>query len=245
VKSFADFGITLPAGAHGEIKLTCPECSHARKKRNFPCLNVNLYKGIWHCWHCGWSGGLAPGAAAMSLTRTPPRASKEQRGFTGYAAGIWSESIPITPASVAGRYLLGRRCALPPADSDLRWHPGLKHTLTGRTFPALVGLITHAEDYRRRLGLHRTYLAADGTGKAAVGELHSAKMTLCRPLQLGCIRLWPDERVDDRARDRRGRRDRSEPCVGLRAGVVLHGRRTLDGLPCARRHRVVDDSRGP
>ena len=189
--TFADFGITLPAGACGEVKTTCPECSHTRKKRNYPCLNVNTDKGIWHCWHCGWSGGLDPGAAARPLH---PSATKpqEQCGFTDYAARIWAETVPITAGCIAGRYLTGRRCALPPQDSKLRWHPALKHFESGRTFPARVGLVTHAEDSRKRLGLHRTYLAAGGSGKA---DVRDAKMSLCSPLKGGCIRLWPDQWV--------------------------------------------------
>lgn len=61
MKTFADFGITLKAGAHGETKTTCPQCSSSRKKKNYPCLNVNCDEGVWHCWHCGWAGTLKGG----------------------------------------------------------------------------------------------------------------------------------------------------------------------------------------
>ena len=44
-----------------EIKTTCPQCSPTRKKKNQPCLNVNTDLGVWHCWHCDWSGGLSKG----------------------------------------------------------------------------------------------------------------------------------------------------------------------------------------
>ncbi|MBF0410954.1 MAG: toprim domain-containing protein [Candidatus Riflebacteria bacterium] len=60
-KSFYDFGIQIPAGKSGEIKTICPQCSPGRKKKNYPCLNVNTEKGIWHCWHCEWSGSLKDG----------------------------------------------------------------------------------------------------------------------------------------------------------------------------------------
>lgn len=39
-----------------EVKSTCPQCSHTRKKAKQKCLNVNLETGVWHCWHCEWSG---------------------------------------------------------------------------------------------------------------------------------------------------------------------------------------------
>jgi twinkle protein len=56
--NFSDVGIYVKAGAHGQIKTTCPQCSPTRKKKNYPCLNVNVDDGVWNCWHCGWSGAL-------------------------------------------------------------------------------------------------------------------------------------------------------------------------------------------
>lgn len=61
MKTFTDFGIELRPGATGETKTTCPRCSASRKKRNYPCLNVNVDEGMWNCWHCGWSGTLKGG----------------------------------------------------------------------------------------------------------------------------------------------------------------------------------------
>ena len=60
-KTFADFGIDTRGKVSGEIKTTCPMCSASRRKRNYPCLNVNLDKGLFHCWHCEWAGGLSVG----------------------------------------------------------------------------------------------------------------------------------------------------------------------------------------
>lgn len=62
MKTFGDFRIELPAGASGEIDITCPECSPTRKKKHARCLSVNVEKGTWLCQHCGWSGGLLQGA---------------------------------------------------------------------------------------------------------------------------------------------------------------------------------------
>ena len=56
MKTLIDYGIDV-AGKHGvEVKTICPQCSSSRKKKNYPCLNVNTEKGVWNCWHCGWSG---------------------------------------------------------------------------------------------------------------------------------------------------------------------------------------------
>lgn len=61
MKSYSDYGISIPSGSSGEIKTTCPQCSDSRKKKHLKVLNVNLDKNVWHCWHCGWGGGLKEG----------------------------------------------------------------------------------------------------------------------------------------------------------------------------------------
>lgn len=61
MKTFADFGIDLGTKTGEEIKVTCPQCSAQRKKKTYPCLNLNTEKGVWNCWHCGWSGSLKAG----------------------------------------------------------------------------------------------------------------------------------------------------------------------------------------
>jgi len=61
MKTFADYRITIPHGASGEVDTICPECSAERKKKNARCLSVNMVKETWFCHHCGWSGGLADG----------------------------------------------------------------------------------------------------------------------------------------------------------------------------------------
>jgi twinkle protein len=71
MKSFADFGIDVHGKTSGECKVTCPRCSHTRKKKRYPCLNVSLDKGVWHCWHCEWAGSLQGGEDRRSSP--PPR----------------------------------------------------------------------------------------------------------------------------------------------------------------------------
>lgn len=61
LNTFEDFGIHLRSGSTGECKTTCPQCSSSRKKKTTPCLNVNVEKGVWNCWHCGWGGTLKAG----------------------------------------------------------------------------------------------------------------------------------------------------------------------------------------
>lgn len=57
--NFNDFQIQIPNGkTTGEIKTLCPKCSHTRKKKTDKCLSVNVSKGVWHCFNCGWDGCL-------------------------------------------------------------------------------------------------------------------------------------------------------------------------------------------
>ncbi len=67
MKTFADFRISIPGGASGEVDVTCPECSPQRKKKNTRCLSVNIEKGAWLCAHCGWAGGLGKGVQRNDL----------------------------------------------------------------------------------------------------------------------------------------------------------------------------------
>ena len=61
MKTFSEYGIDIEPGATGEVKARCPQCSDSRKKKYLKVLNVNLDKGVWHCWHCDWGGGLKEG----------------------------------------------------------------------------------------------------------------------------------------------------------------------------------------
>lgn len=37
-------------------KTICPKCSHDRKKKNDPCLSVNVESGMYKCHNCDWKG---------------------------------------------------------------------------------------------------------------------------------------------------------------------------------------------
>ena len=56
-EKFKDIGINIGNKA-GEIQITCPKCSHKRKKKSQKCLSVNVEKGLYNCHHCGWSGNI-------------------------------------------------------------------------------------------------------------------------------------------------------------------------------------------
>lgn len=45
--------INLRGRSKGLLKTLCPVCSHTRKKKNDPCLSVNLNKNVAKCHNCG------------------------------------------------------------------------------------------------------------------------------------------------------------------------------------------------
>ena len=70
--TWEELGIDIRGKTSGEVKTVCPRCSAYRKKSNYPCLNVNLDKGVFHCWHCEWSGSLQKGEERRSNPAASP-----------------------------------------------------------------------------------------------------------------------------------------------------------------------------
>lgn len=145
MKSWADERIDVKGKSSGEIKTTCPQCSSTRKKKNFPCLNVNLDKGIWNCWHCGWSGSLAKGEyqAPMKLYRRPDYVAKA----SGLPTQVleWFEERGITEAVL-------RRNQIGSAPS---YFPQVEEERPAISFPYLRGSEVVNVKYRTRDKLFR------------------------------------------------------------------------------------------
>lgn len=72
MKNFASFGIYLPASSSGKIYSQCPKCSSARRKKTAKCLGVDVERGTWTCFHCGWHGNLKFG----EFTKPEPHKEK-------------------------------------------------------------------------------------------------------------------------------------------------------------------------
>jgi phage/plasmid primase-like uncharacterized protein len=73
--------------------------------------------------------------------------------------------------------------------NTLRFHPAALHSPTSQNLPCLIARIRGPNG--GALGVHRTFLRADGTGKADVAP---AKMML-GPSSGGAVRFGPDNRV--------------------------------------------------
>lgn len=206
-KTFADFGVVVPAGATGEIDTTCPECSQQRRKKNVRCLSVNVAVGTWLCHHCGWRGGLGSlrqdwksGYRAPAHQLPAVRWKRNQRRLNE----VWAESVSLShPKAVSARVYLHHRglgavlnCDKPMA--ALRLHPRLiywngscsKPVVVGR-YPALVAMVCDPEG--QPVALHRTYLKQDGQGKADDVSSPRKMMPPGRPngLRGGAVRLHP------------------------------------------------------
>jgi putative DNA primase/helicase len=97
------------------------------------------------------------------------------------AFALW-ESAKQARCTPVETYLASRGISLPAPDA-LRFHPDLKHP-SGGIWPAMVALVTNGVD-GQPIGIHRTYLARDGIGKAPV---EPQKMML-GPCRGGVVRL--------------------------------------------------------
>lgn len=130
-------------------------------------------------WARAWTGG----AVAPRMARPEPM--RPVRDTAALARALWQEAAPARGTPVEA-YLRGRGLALP-GDAPLRFHGRCPR---GRErLPAMLALMSDAGS-AAPCGVHRTFLAPDGSGKAA-GQ---AKMMAGRA---GVIRLVPDEEVTD------------------------------------------------
>lgn len=73
--------------------------------------------------------------------------------------------------------------------NTLRFHPEVQHTPSGQTLPAILAQIRGPQG--QPLGVHRTYLKPDGSGKA---DVRPPKMML-GPASCGAVRFGPDVQV--------------------------------------------------
>lgn len=57
-EKLADLGIEVHKIRGEQGAVTCPKCSHSRKKKKDPCLSVNISNGAYCCHHCDWQGNV-------------------------------------------------------------------------------------------------------------------------------------------------------------------------------------------
>lgn len=139
--------LTLADGADGRLLLHC-------KKSHCAFRDLLAAVGITR-------DNFAPLDPEDLEVRRAQRASEIEKK-SRQAQHIWQETLPIN-GTVAETYLRETRgitCALPPT---LRFHPTCWHK-SGHRLAAMVALVEGGNGF----ATHRTYLRADGSGKAAV-----------------------------------------------------------------------------
>lgn len=170
--------LTLPLGRH---RLGCPHCGTNKRRDTAVSVEALPDRVVWRCHRCGWSGAVPRRGAA------PPMPARHER-LSERGRALWDACRPLQ-GTVGEAYLSARGCRLPPPDGHLRFHPNLRHPVTGYRGPALVALVTDLTG-GRALTLHRTWICADGS-KARQAD--PPRLLLGgHTKQGGVIRLWPD-----------------------------------------------------
>jgi hypothetical protein len=152
----------------------CPVCqSERRRGQDALTLSDGRAGLLAHCKKsaCDFrailgAAGVAPGdwqapdPATLTQRMAEERADRDKRARQ--AAALWREAMPIC-GTMAETYLRGRAiaCALP---NSLRFHPACWHRATATRRPTLVALVEGGDGF----AVHRTYLRADGSGKAGI-----------------------------------------------------------------------------
>src|SRR5262249_42457824 len=115
--------------------------------------------------------GLWPEGGKVSSSRTTrctdvvrPAHQDEANRRREAALAIWLSAVQAD-GTLVSTYFASRGIHLSPPHA-VRCHPGLKHP-SGGVWPAMVALVTGGDD-ATPLGIHRTFLARDGTGKASL-----------------------------------------------------------------------------
>lgn len=160
---------------HGHYGTTpCPVCQPDRRRDQDALTLADGASGLLlNCKKagCGFRDVLAAAGICSGSYRAPDPAITAQRETDRRADAakrqrmarvLWDDAQPIG-GTLAEVYLRSRgiTCLLP---ASLRFHPACWHGATGQRLPAMLALVEGGDGF----AVHRTYLRADGTGKAAV-----------------------------------------------------------------------------
>ena len=146
--------LTLADGRNGRLVLDC-------KKSGCAFLDILAAAGV------RTGDYIPPDAATLAKRDAEQRAEALKRA--AQAKQVWTEAQPIA-GTIAETYLRGRgiTCDL---GQVLRFHVSCWHGPTAKRYPALVAAVQGAS----LPAVHRTYLRADGSGKA---DIDPAKLML-------------------------------------------------------------------
>ncbi|RJE85454.1 DUF7146 domain-containing protein [Paracoccus onubensis] len=154
-------------------------------------LLTYCHKGGCAVWpelkRIGLTDGTAkPAPAIRSHDDDPSRQVRWRKARELFAESIICEGTPAQ-TYLEARGIIGLRFSK--LQRSLRFHPEAFHAPTGQRLPAMIAQIRSPKGHA--LGVHRTFLAPDGSGKA---DVICAKMML-GPSRWGAVRFGPDAPV--------------------------------------------------
>jgi putative DNA primase/helicase len=132
-------------------------------------------RGAWK------STGQGVGRSLLRTDRPSPAEPDRDEKRTEITLTPWRASH-LAEATLVETYLRARGLVIP-VPLSIRFHAGLRHP-SGGIWPSMLALVTRGID-GKPIGIHRTFLARDGCGKAPV---EPAKMML-GPCRGGVVRL--------------------------------------------------------
>jgi hypothetical protein len=150
----------------------------------------------------GWCASCCDKDAIARVLRSPHRAAtprpqeekdaRDAQARLGRAERLWAACVAL-PGTTAATYLRARGVDHLGTCLEFRFHPNCPHP-TGTTerpvrLPALIAAVRNVDG--KFIGVHRTYLRTDGTGKA---DIEPPKASL-GPVRGGAVRLAPIEHV--------------------------------------------------
>lgn len=140
--------------------------------------------------------GLWGSGDGYEMPAPPPEPDPtEQERKIDKAENMWEQAAPIREGDPVWLYLKNRGITLETWPEDLRTHPRLdywevsdagKPVKTG-TFPAMLAVVRNPQGHP--VGIHRTWIAPDGSGKAPVPS--PKKLYKVHDLTRSAIRLFP------------------------------------------------------
>ena len=160
---------------------TCPACAYPRAFSLRAGKVAPLVFCANGCRHADLRAVLVGAGAVAPVSRPPPNAGTAGRRRQGAALRLWEAGLPAL-GTLADRYLAFRGLPGLAASPALRFIAQTPHP-DGMRLPALVAAVTNADG--RTVAVHRTYLAHDGRGKAAVEPSRAS----LGPVWGGAIRL--------------------------------------------------------
>jgi putative DNA primase/helicase len=184
--AWAPIAARVQAQHASETRFRCPLCGYP------DILSVRVRPGCKPLLHC-FNGCERPAlynglncVAGTSLTPPagPSAASLEKRSAENQerALKLWATSSPAI-GTKAETYLKTRKIGDLATSQALRFHGDVSHPKESGRFPAMIALVVDVNG--SPLGVHRTYLAADGCGKAAT----TPQRACLGPIKGGVIRL--------------------------------------------------------